>query len=184
MRLLRVLPLLFLAAAALVAGGCGDEPDPTTIEEGQQVQMRIGDMQIAEYKPAPITIIAADKDEKDRLQKLIERLTTTLHDDVKWEIIEYGPRAIDMLIEGCKRGEETQMRKDTTRAFIQHDMGDACDGLLREMIVYHSNYAGEDLPKRGDYRGWMEWWGKHRNDVFFYSPNAAERVAGTALARH
>lgn len=181
MRLLR--PMMFLALAGLVMGGCGDEPDPTTIEEGRIVQMRVGEMAIAEYKPSPIPIMSNDKGEKERLQKLIERLTTTLHDDVKWDIIEFGPRAMDSLIEGCKRGEETQMRKDTTRAFVQHDMGDACDGLLREMVIFHSNYAGEDLPRRGDYATWVSWWGKHRNDVLFYSPSAAEKTAGTALAR-
>lgn len=175
--------ILLLSSLMLVLTGCGEDAQPVAEEQPLLIRAPLVASQMPDYRPNPIPIVAMDKNEPERLRKLVERLTTTLHDDVKWEIIEYGPRAIDVLIQGVRRGEETQLRKDTTRAFIQHDMGDACDGLLREMIVFHSNYAGEDLPKRGDFGGWMAWWSKHKGETLFYSPSEAEKRTGMAVAR-
>ena len=177
--------VLLLSILGISLGGCGNPDTDTSSEEDLPIYTasQVYEPKMPQYSPAPIPIVSSDENEKDRLQKKIDRLVTTLHDDVKWEIIEFGPRAIDMLINGLKRGDDTALRKDTTRAFIQHDMGDACDSLLREMVVFHSNYAGEELPRRGDFAGWMTWWGKHKNDMFFYSPAKAEQD-GTSLAQH
>ncbi|MGH7145134.1 MAG: hypothetical protein ACREJ2_13560 [Planctomycetota bacterium] len=176
--------MLLLSLLAVAAQGCSQKPAQAPDDQpATSVVLPVQATKMPVYTPNPIPIMSLDPNENARMKKLIEQLTTTLHDDVKWQIIEFGPRAIGPLIAGVKSSDETALRKDSTRAFVQHDMGDVCDELLREMIIYHSNYAGEELPARCDYKGWVAWWSRHQADTLFYSPKEAERASATAMAQ-